>query len=595
MHRGMVMKFISRFLRGLRANRRGNVTVIVALSIIPAIGAVVGGVEFTNVISARARLQDAVDAAAIAAALDTSGQLATQQGVADRAFSANLTDKNLADAKGTLTPTTVNNVQIMQYSATAHVPTALLGNVSGLLTNNGRNEKLRTVEIKAVAKAGVTINTAEIAFVLDNTGSMAQNSKMTQLKSSLDSVLSTLVDSSGKNLGKTKVALVPFDTQVALSSVSNMTGYAGNFGNVTQVYTCTTLTTAQCDAITSAANNLCVWVGNNYGSAAGLSCASNTVTYTRTSGSGYYYVFTSTTVNNPGYGCNRNCNGYSSYYRYITTYRLAYYTVNGTTANQQGNASYDSSYYSYSTPATPSWWDISKASNYSQYSGTVTYAYPTAGGYGSTSTTVYKDNNTITTNDDLLGVGTANWSGCVIDRTQPYDVQSDAPVTGNASTLYPAAKCATNSLLPIQELTTDISSVRDYAKKMTPAGNTNITIGIQWGMEVLSPTAPFSTGAAFTDSTVSKYMIILTDGLNTQNRWTTKSTDIDLRTALACKEAKEKLHITLFTVRLEQGNSDMLSTCASKTGYYYNLSNASQISGALGGIMKSIKKIRLTQ
>lgn len=579
----MVMKFISRFLHGLRANRRGNVTTIVALSILPTVAAVGGGVDFANVLNARARLQDAADSAAIAAALDTSGQLTTQQSVADKAFKANIEGANLASAAGSLAPTTENNVQMMNYSATAKVPTYVLGLVG-----------ISGVDIGAFSKAGVTINTAEIAFVLDNTGSMAQNNKMTQLKASLDSVLSTLVDSSGKNLGKTKVALVPFDTQVALSNTSGMTGYAGNFGNVTQVYSCASLTSAKCDAITSAANNLCSWVSSNYGSTAGTSCSTNTASYTRTSNSGNYYVFSSATFNNPGYGCNRNCNGYSSSWRYITVYRLAYYSVGGSTASQQNNASYDSSYYSYSSPASPNSWDLNNASQYSQYSGTVTYAYPTAGGYGSTATTVYKDNNTITSNDDLLGVGTANWSGCVIDRTQPYDTQSDAPVSTNASTLYPAAKCATNSLLPIMDLTTDIATARTYAQKMTPAGNTNITIGIQWGMEVLSPTAPFSTGAQFTDKTVSKYMIVLTDGLNTQNRWTTKSTDIDARTALACKAVKD-LGITLFTVRLEQGNSDMLSACASKSGYYYNLSNASEISGALGGIMKSIKKIRLTQ
>ena len=186
-----------------------------------------------------------------------------------------------------------------------------------------------------------------------------------------------------------------------------------------------------------------------------------------------------------------------------------------------------------------------------------------------------------------MGVGTANWSGCVIDRTQPYDVQSDAPSGSNAATLYPASKCATNSLLPIVPLTTDIASVRAYAKKMTPAGNTNVTIGIQWGMEVLSPDAPFQGGAAFTDPTVNKYMIVLTDGQNTQNRWTTTASQIDARMSLACTNAKN-LGITIFTIRLEQGNSEKLQACASNTGYYYNLSNANELSGTLGKIMTSI-------
>ncbi|OYW77321.1 MAG: hypothetical protein B7Z26_10395 [Asticcacaulis sp. 32-58-5] len=53
--------------------------------------------------------------------------------------------------------------------------------------------------------------------------------------------------------------------------------------------------------------------------------------------------------------------------------------------------------------------------------------------------------------------------------------------------------------------------------------------------------------------------------------------------------------ITIFTVRVMEGNSTLLEQCASRSDYYYNLSNASELSGALGSIVKSIKKIRLTK
>ncbi len=564
----------------LWSQTRGNVTVVTALSVLPIAAAVGGGVDFGNIMNARAHLQDAADGAAIAAALDTSGTLTTQSAAADSSFKSNVTDPTLtgSGATGTLTVANENNVQTMTYTAKATVKTYLLGLVG-----------MSSVPISAIAKTGVTINSAEIAFVLDNTGSMAQNSKMTSLKTSLDSVLASLLDSNGNNAGKTKVALVPFDTQVALSNVASMSGYAGNFSSVSQVYTCSNLSDAQCDAVTGNSSSLCQSVSNNYGTSAASDCAANTDSYVRVSGS-YYYVYTSTYFANPSY--SSSCRGYcSNNYRYLTYYRVAAYSFSGSNASQAGGSS-TQGYYTSSPSALTAW--SAGYSNYTEYTGTISYAYPTAGGFGSSSTTVFKDNNTITANSDLLGVGTQNWSGCVIDRAQPYDTQSDAPVTSNTNTLYPAAKCATNSLLPIMDLTTDIASARTYAQKMTPAGNTNITIGIQWGMEVLSPSAPFSNGAQFTDTTINKYMILLTDGQNTQNRWSTKASDIDARTAIACGKAKD-LHITVFTVRLEDGNSDMLSKCASQTGYYYNLTNASQINGALGGIMTSIKKIRLTK
>ena len=511
--------------------------------------------------------------------LDTTGQLSTQQPVADNAFAANIKDTPLAgdSPTGQLSVVTENNVQTMLYTAKATVKTYLIGLVG-----------IQSIPLSVTAKAGVTMNAAEIAFVLDNTGSMSQNSKMTTLKTDLDATLASLADASGST-GRTKVALIPFDTQVALSDVSGMTGYATNFTTVTQTYSCTSVSTAQCSAVTSNMTSLCSNITSNYSSTAGTACSTNAVSYTKVN-NGYYYVYTTTWFSNPYY--NSNCYYYcSNNYKYLTYYRVAAYSLGTSTATQSGSSSTQGYYNNTATAVTPS---NAGYYNYSQYTGTITYAYPTAGGYYSNSTTVYKDNTTITANSDLLGVGTQNWSGCLIDRTQPYDVQSDAPSSSNTATQYPASKCATNSLLPIMDLTTDISAARTYAQKMTPAGNTNITIGIQWGMEVLSPTAPFTNGAAFTDTTVSKYMIVLTDGLNTQNRWTTSSTTIDARTALACTNAKN-LGITVFTVRLEDGNSSMLQTCASETSYYYNLSNASQLSGALGSIVKSIKKIRLTQ
>ncbi len=569
----------SRFFDRFTQQVRGNVTITVALAILPMTAAIGGGVDFANVENARGRLQDAADSAAIAAALDTTGTQTAEQAAADKSFNANISGVgNLTGASGVLTPTTANNVQTMSYAATAKVKTYVLGLVG-----------MKTVNINAVAKAGVSINRAEIAFVLDNTGSMADNSKMTQLKSSLDATLASLLDSNGNNSGNTKVALVPFDTQVALSNVSSMANYTGNYVSVSQGWTCANLSTAQCASVTSNKTYLTNWITNNYSSSAGTTAAANVVNYVR-SYNGYYYVYSAAYFANPNYApsCRKNCS--SSYsYPYITYYYDEGYNSSGVSLGN--NYSAMQGYYVNSAGSyTPSQVGYS---GYGQYTGTMTYAYPTAGGYNSGATSVYMDNNTINSTDTLLGVGSANWSGCVIDRTQPYDTTSDAPTSTNTATMYPAAKCAMNSLLPIMDLTTDIAGARTYAAKMTPDGNTNITIGIQWGMEVLSPSAPFTNGAQFTDKTVNKYMIVLTDGLNTQNRWTTTSATIDARTALACTAAKN-LGITVFTVRLEQGNSAMLQACASQTGYYYNLSNSSQISGALGSIMKSIKKVRLT-
>ncbi|MGA9658170.1 MAG: pilus assembly protein TadG-related protein [Asticcacaulis sp.] len=564
------MKRLGRFLSHFKTQTRGNVAIITALIILPLTLAVGGGIDFANVVTVKGHLQDAADEAALAAALNSAGNFEAQKISANKAFAANLTTGSLKSVPlGQLTTKVVDNVQIMSYAASAQVKTYILG-LAGLSTMN----------ISVVANAGISLNSAEIAFVLDNTGSMAQNNKMTALKTSLTNTLNSLLDSNGNNTGRTKVALVPFDTQVALDNVSGMSDYAGSFTSNTPVYTCTGLSAAQCSSVVGTYSSMCN--GNS-------SCADNQITSTRSyssNGRSYYAVMsTSYFKSNQTYRYYNNTYNY-----YYIVYRIDTYRVqNGSMTLSSTDT--DGGYYTYAAY-------YNTPNGYSRYYGNISYSTVSAGGYNSHSTVVVKDNDTITANDDLLGVGTDNWSGCVIDRYKDssvgYDVTSDAPVISNPNTLYPAAKCATNSLLPIKDLTTDIKGVRDYAAGMKPAGNTNVTIGIQWGMEVLSPTAPFTTGAAFTDKTVNKYMIILTDGANTQNRWTTNQSQIDARTALACENAKA-LGITIFTVGLEIGDSSLLKKCASSDEYYYNLSSSTQLNGALGGIMKSIKKIRLTK
>ena len=55
---------------------------------------------------------------------------------------------------------------------------------------------------------------------------------------------------------------------------------------------------------------------------------------------------------------------------------------------------------------------------------------------------------------------------------------------------------------------------------MSPAGNTNITIGLAWGLTLLSTQAPFTEGEPYGTENLTKIMVLMTDGDNTENRWT---------------------------------------------------------------------------
>lgn len=75
----------------------------------------------------------------------------------------------------------------------------------------------------------------------------------------------------------------------------------------------------------------------------------------------------------------------------------------------------------------------------------------------------------------------------------------------------PNADCTRTAILP---LTTTPATVTSTITSMVAEGGTNIHEGAAWGARVLSPTAPFTEGGPFTQAT-SKVMILMTDGENT--------------------------------------------------------------------------------
>lgn len=180
-------------------------------------------------------------------------------------------------------------------------------------------------------------------------------------------------------------------------------------------------------------------------------------------------------------------------------------------------------------------------------------------------------------------VNKARWSGCVEDRDQPYDVNAGMP-TIDPDTWYPASNCNLTQMMP---LSSDWTALKARVAAMSASGNTNITIGLAWGMNMALPGAPLS--AAHADTTkYNHYMVLLTDGMNTQNRFTSDSVAIDSRTLQACARAKA-LGIKVFTVRVIDGNANLLRSCASSPDMFYDVSEASQLSSVFDKIGTSVK------
>jgi hypothetical protein len=183
------------------------------------------------------------------------------------------------------------------------------------------------------------------------------------------------------------------------------------------------------------------------------------------------------------------------------------------------------------------------------------------------------------------------WNGCVWDRDQSYDVNNSATSINLPSTLYSAHQAA-NCPASMLTMTNDWTALNNKVDAMTPTGNTNVTIGLQVAFQMLSPVAPFNASAPKND--LDKVIILLTDGDNTQNRWSTSQTAIDNRTKLACANVKAA-NIKLYTVRVIDGNATLLKDCATNPNMYYDVQNASQLSAVFSTIAQNLANLRLAK
>lgn len=184
------------------------------------------------------------------------------------------------------------------------------------------------------------------------------------------------------------------------------------------------------------------------------------------------------------------------------------------------------------------------------------------------------------------------WKGCLTDRDQPYDV-GDAPATSTA-TKYPAALCDSNSLATILPLTDSFPDLYGKVNAMSPAGNTNITIGLSWGLTMLSAQEPFTQGAASGTPGLRKIMVLMTDGANTKNRWNDTPAEIDARTTLACQSVKDA-GIQLYTVRLMEGTPSLLQACASSDETFYDVEDVDDLVPTFKAIGQELSQLRLSR
>ncbi|SCM70328.1 Flp pilus assembly protein TadG [uncultured Pleomorphomonas sp.] len=189
----------------------------------------------------------------------------------------------------------------------------------------------------------------------------------------------------------------------------------------------------------------------------------------------------------------------------------------------------------------------------------------------------------------------STWTGCVTDRNKDYDVGIEAPVSANTK-FYPEqySDCPAQ-LTPLTYNWTTLDTAVDA---MTPVGATNQTIGLVWGWQSLVSTSPLDAPVKDANIDYLDVVILLTDGVNTKNRWngngSSQSSDVDTRTSLACTAAKAA-GVSIFTVLVMDGNATLLRDCASSSDQYFKLTSADQIITTFNTIGTKLSKLRIAQ
>jgi Flp pilus assembly protein TadG len=206
----------------------------------------------------------------------------------------------------------------------------------------------------------------------------------------------------------------------------------------------------------------------------------------------------------------------------------------------------------------------------------------------------------------------ANWPGCVWDRDKSNDTLDAAPA--DSATNYPAWQCAhglpnpnlVSQMLPLTTnwgtpASTDAATLHGKVNQMQPSGYTNITIGLVWGWHALSDTAVMTDGAAYSTDNLQKYIILLTDGENTRNRFGDSESTMNTRTRTTCNNIRALTRadgshlIKVYTIRLIDGDDDLLRDCATTPDMFKPVENASELSSIFSSIGAEIANLHLAK
>jgi Flp pilus assembly protein TadG len=535
---------VRRFIRA----KDGNIAFTFAIAAIPIISFVGAAIDYTRVNRARSSMQAALDSTALMLAKDLTDGIITKDDIDTKAqsyFSALYTnpDTKADPVKAKYTLGTTSAGSTVEVTGSGAVSTDFL-KVAGVPNLNFSSSSTSTWGSSRM----------RVAMVLDNTGSMADNDKMEEMQKAARSMIDTLKGYK-KQTGDVYISIIPFakDVNVGTSNIDqtwiNWSEWEGEppflVNNKPSGWN------------TINADSDCPFTDRNHG----FTCMDRPATI---SGAKSTSKIPSTGTY-AGYICpsidsGRKIDGKTGIY-----YNGCYTTTTGSSASCGTSSSC------------------------------------TCSGSGSSKIChAWRGDGTPAT--QAAATPRTTWTGCVNDRDQSNDTTKIAPTS--PSTLFYAEQWRDCLPAKVQGMSEDFDGLKDQITAMSPSGNTNQAVGIAWGWLSLSTQDPPLKAPAKDDKYVYKnYIVVLSDGLNTQNRWGTSQTDIDARQKILCQNIKDdKLDpVTVFTIQVNINNRDakskVLEDCATPApnGSFQMITAPGQTSQAFENILAQISRLRVAK
>ncbi|MBI5264873.1 MAG: TadE/TadG family protein [Bradyrhizobium sp.] len=532
----------------------GNIAVIFAIALIPVLTLIGAAIDYSRAVRARTSMQSALDSAALMVAKDLNAGTITEADIESKArlyFQGLYVPKDAiystADIRATYTAKDDKGASNIVMNASGYIYTEFM-KLTGFQTME--------FSTKSTSKWGDT--RLRVALALDTTGSMSSDEKMPNLKSAAKTMVDQL-SNLNHTTGDVYISLIPFSRDVNIGS-----------GNTTYV-------------------NWDKWESEPAN------------------------IKTTKPANWQNYGPGSKCpfSSQSHGFRCVTT------PVNGSASTSTIPSS--GTYKGYICPGL----DNSSRNYYNGcYSSvdlgtTTTRTFCTGGscscsfdkgmigGTGSTcscNTVNWTKTCTETVRNykhDWVINDHSTWNGCVIDRDQNYDTTKDVPTLGDPAKMFYAEQYASCSPA-LTAMSNSWSALKSSIDGLYPAGNTNQAIGAAWGWFSLSQTAPLSAPSKENGYSYQDYLVLVSDGMNTQNRWTSDQNTIDARQKILCDNIK-KANVQIFAIQINTSTSSpdptsaVLQYCASSPAYFQMITSAGQTAAAFQNVTTQISRLHVAQ